>query len=197
MLLWSRPSTLSMTPGRTRFGGARKVFLGLLALTAAACAKQGEGERCDALSGSADCDDGLTCIPLDQLLDGADGAICCSDNPSVNICRGEIFNLPGDGGTTPPETPASDAGTSSLTLTSSDADGSSNTSSANTDDAASSITTDASAEAGVASSETSQTTEEALTSSSAPASSGPSVSSDSTTTDSTDSADAAVPDSGP
>lgn len=112
MLFRSRPSTSPLTFSRTRFGAARTVLLGALALAATACAKQAEGERCDPLSGSQDCEDGLTCKPLDQLRSGAEGAVCCSDNPSVNICRSSTFNLP-DGGTPSDAPTASDAGAAS------------------------------------------------------------------------------------
>lgn len=58
------------------------VLLGLpLALgTAAGCGKQGEGERCDTLSGeeNGDCETGLLCTPSDQLVGNLSGtAVCC------------------------------------------------------------------------------------------------------------------------
>lgn len=66
----------------------------------AACAKQGEGERCDLNSGNFDCDTGLVCRSAEQLsISGSRGvALCCPPDgvePDVNACRAGA-NLPTD-----------------------------------------------------------------------------------------------------
>lgn len=73
----------------------------LCASAAVACAKQGEGERCDLLSGNDDCDEGLICISLDERNQGV-GAVCCpreGDSKSA-ICKGNSVDLTGDAGDT-------------------------------------------------------------------------------------------------
>jgi hypothetical protein len=55
-----------------RFSLIRNVVLALAVgfVAAQGCAKQGEGERCEPLAArNTDCDDGLICVPGDQLLD--------------------------------------------------------------------------------------------------------------------------------
>jgi hypothetical protein len=56
------------------------VFAFLSAVTALSmpgCSQQGEGERCDLLAnGDADCNDGLTCVPKNSLLEGTADRCC-------------------------------------------------------------------------------------------------------------------------
>lgn len=77
---------------------SRVLGLGLLALSLGACSQQGEGERCDPLSYSEDCESGLVCTPLEQLHQGAEGAVCCPANPTQNICRANVFDFKDDAG---------------------------------------------------------------------------------------------------
>lgn len=84
----------------------RWVTVGLLTLTAAACGKQGEGERCDLLNYSQDCDDGLTCTEIERS--GAAGAVCCPANPTVDICQSGGLDYQEDGGSS--ESPSGDSG---------------------------------------------------------------------------------------
>lgn len=84
-------------------------LLGALAfsLLVTACAKQGEGERCDPNSGSLDCESGLICRSADQLsITGTRGvALCCPPDdvpPTVNACSAGAA-LPMD--TDPPANP--------------------------------------------------------------------------------------------
>lgn len=89
------------------------------ALLLSACAKQGEGERCDLNNGGLDCDTGLICISADQLsLEDRRGvAVCCPAGnalATVDACRAgsELVEEPPlvDAGQTPPAPPAADAG---------------------------------------------------------------------------------------
>lgn len=100
---WQRPARRANT----------WILASVVAVSAVACAKQGEGERCDLLSAGEDCEDGLVCTSLEDRNQGV-GAVCCptgrdSNNP---ICKGNSVDLDGageDGGTTGPGTLA-DAG---------------------------------------------------------------------------------------
>ncbi len=92
---------------------------GVLVVAAAACSKQGEGERCDTLNASDDCDEGLTCTDLSTFRAGAPGAVCCPSNPTQDICRNGGLDVFDDAGATT-EGPSSrvdggDAGESILT----------------------------------------------------------------------------------
>src|SRR5688572_2906807 len=84
---------------RARRSTTQWLALGLLASSLVACAKQGEGERCDLLSGGDDCDDGLRCEALDDRNQGV-GAVCCptEGEPNSAICKGNSVDLDGDGG---------------------------------------------------------------------------------------------------
>lgn len=95
-----RPSS-SASSARVRW-----VAVALLSMTAAACGKQGEGERCDLLNYSQDCDDGLTCTEIERS--GAAGAVCCPANPTVDICQSGGLDYQEDGGSS--ESPTSDGG---------------------------------------------------------------------------------------
>ncbi len=68
----------------------------LLAGVFPACAKRGEGERCDkALAGDDDCEDGLICVEADLL--GGEADRCC---PPGSTGTGECLENPnGAGGT--------------------------------------------------------------------------------------------------
>lgn len=85
------------------------------ALILTACAKQGEGERCDINSGSLDCDVGLVCRSADQLsIQGPGWALCCPPDDAlttVNACRAGA-QLPADDDEIPTDpVPPGDAGT--------------------------------------------------------------------------------------
>jgi hypothetical protein len=76
-----------------------------------ACAKQGQGERCDLNSGNLDCETGLVCRSAEQLsVTGGRGvALCCPPDdvePSVNACRAGA-QLPDE---MLPDRPGADAG---------------------------------------------------------------------------------------
>jgi hypothetical protein len=180
-----------MTIGRTRLGVWRAALLGALALTAAACAKQAEGERCDPLSNSDDCEDGLKCVSLDGLRNGAEGAVCCSDNPSVNICLSSDFDITDGGEPSTNETPVSDAGASTELVSSSLGQSSVDTT------ASTSAEAGANDAGGVQSTETA-TSSAPVTISSESTTQVPSSepSADASSATSSDSADAATPDAG-
>lgn len=92
--------------------------LPLLALTfsllAAACGKQGEGERCDINNTGVDCEPGLTCRSADQLnIEGGRGvALCCPidpTRPTVTACQAGA-ELPPEDETPPMPVDAGDSG---------------------------------------------------------------------------------------
>jgi hypothetical protein len=71
----------------------RRISLLLLAgfafalTTSGGCSRMSEGERCDFTNaGDQDCDDGLECVPADQLVNGAGADRCC---PPVNESSGD------------------------------------------------------------------------------------------------------------
>jgi hypothetical protein len=75
----------------------RRISLLLLAgfavsLTASGgCSRMGEGERCDFTNaGDQDCDDGLECVPLEQLVNGGGADRCCppvGEGPGDSRCQ--------------------------------------------------------------------------------------------------------------
>lgn len=91
----------------------RWVAVGLVAVATTACGKQGEGERCDLLNYSQDCDDGLTCTEIERS--GAAGAVCCPANPTVDICQSGGLDYQEDGGKS--ESPVGDSGTNQSSST--------------------------------------------------------------------------------
>ncbi len=106
------PSDRSPSLRRPR-SRARLWVFGVLVVASAACSKQGEGERCDTLNASEDCDDGLTCTDLSTFRAGAPGAICCPANPTQDICRNGGLDVFDDAGaTTESPSPRVDGGDS-------------------------------------------------------------------------------------
>jgi len=64
---------------------------------AAACQQQGAGDVCDPRAGnggSADCQDGLVCIPIS----GVNGQRCCPGDPALRtgVCGGSQTSIPAD-----------------------------------------------------------------------------------------------------
>ena len=80
---------------------SRRRFVSLLlaAWAAFACAKQGEGERCNATTnGNQDCESHLVCVKATDLANTGVGDRCCppeGQNPGVDIC----IRSAGTGGT--------------------------------------------------------------------------------------------------
>ena len=52
----------------------------LAVLSMPGCSQQAEGERCDATNGDTDCNDGLSCIPKEKLLEGITDRCCPAEN---------------------------------------------------------------------------------------------------------------------
>jgi hypothetical protein len=69
-------------------------------LFAAGCANQTEGERCDTVNGSADCETGLYCKPLGYIA-GASQNLCCPISGPVTVaaCNASGGAPPSDAGT--------------------------------------------------------------------------------------------------
>lgn len=90
------------------------LLMGLFALSTVACAKQGEGGRCDLLSGNDDCESGLRCVSLADRNQGV-GAVCCpSEGDSENpICKGNSVDLTGEPSDSDAQVSAVDAGDAS------------------------------------------------------------------------------------
>jgi hypothetical protein len=102
---------------RTRALG-RALLLTAAASLIFACARQGEGERCDLRSGSRDCESGLVCTPSDDLhLPGTEGrsgiAVCCPPEgqpSSVAGCQRRGIDIPGIDEDAAAPAPAPDGG---------------------------------------------------------------------------------------
>jgi hypothetical protein len=74
---------------------------GVAALSAPGCSQQGEGERCDRFkAGDGDCDSGLECVALSELLDRTSDRCCpAPGTESDDRCRrGSPTNTAGTGG---------------------------------------------------------------------------------------------------
>ena len=72
------------------------------ALIISACARQGEGERCDFNnSGNDDCESGLVCVPSDELLDNSTDRCCPPNGYTDDRCirKGTTGTGGTDGGT--------------------------------------------------------------------------------------------------
>lgn len=133
------PSDRPPSPRRPR-GPVRLLGFGVLMLALAGCSKQGEGERCDTLNGSEDCEQGLTCTRLSDFRAGAPGAVCCPVNPTQNVCQNGGLDFLDDAGPTSESTPppADGGNTDGPTLTEAGADLSSSNVSGTVSDAAAS-----------------------------------------------------------
>jgi len=82
-----------------RFSCALRFAASVLTVSAltVSCQQQGAGDVCDPRAGnggSADCQDGLVCIPIA----GVDGQRCCPGDPSLRtgVCGGSQTSIPAD-----------------------------------------------------------------------------------------------------
>jgi hypothetical protein len=101
--------------GRTAAIAAALLGAGWLVLSA--CSNQGEGERCELLNNSDDCQDGLVCTDTNALPEGfKTSPLCCPPErarATTEACREPAGSAVGDSAP-PPDTgppPSSDAAT--------------------------------------------------------------------------------------
>jgi hypothetical protein len=97
---------------------------GFIALTA--CSDQGEGERCDSLNGSEDCDKGkdLTCFPANLLTNTVSDRCCPTDRSRATsaVCKTPVSGIGGGDATAPADT-GPPPGTADATVVAPDASG--------------------------------------------------------------------------
>lgn len=81
-----------------------------LAVGAAGCSLQGEGERCSVANGSADCESPLVCTKRDLLTGSTVDRCCPADRAQASTAECAVtFSGASDAGTSP-TTPLVDAG---------------------------------------------------------------------------------------
>jgi hypothetical protein len=75
------------------------------------CSRQGEGERCHAVNGDTDCDDGLKCVSQNKLQNDGGSDRCCNPDETTfsdSRCQPGTEAPTGNGGA-----PATEGGTGS------------------------------------------------------------------------------------
>jgi hypothetical protein len=85
-----------------------------------ACSNYGEGERCEVLNGNDDCENGLQCLPANQVNQGFSGDRCCPPDRSTAThpaCTIQQAPVGGDAGPPPDTGPVPDATVDSPTDT--------------------------------------------------------------------------------